>query len=310
MAKILITGGAGYIGSILTPLLLANGHQVTVLDKFIHQQHTLLNCCADRNFQVIRGDVREKGDLQRAINGQDFIIPLAAIVGFPACDADKTAAKTTNLEAIELLLSLRKKEQKILFPCTNSGYGIGSEEECTEESPLNPISLYGRTKVAAEKLVLESGNSLTFRFATVFGASPFMRTDLLVNDFVYRAYFDKAVVIFEGGARRNWVHVRDAANAFLHGINNFEKMKGYPYNCGNSAINCTKRQLCEAVQRHIPSFVWYEAKNRQDPDKRDYIVSNSRLESTGWKAKYSLDDGIEELMKVYEIINNKVIPNE
>jgi nucleoside-diphosphate-sugar epimerase len=307
--NILITGGAGFIGSTLTPLLLRKGHKVTVLDKFVYGQRTLLECCADPNFEIVRGDVREADVLRKVIEGQDFIIPLAAIVGFPACDSDKTAARTINYEAIKLLLSLREKGQKVIFPCTNSGYGIGSDEECTEDSPLNPISLYGVTKVAAEKEVLAAGESLTFRFATVFGASPFMRTDLLLNDFVYRAVFDKAVVIFEGKSRRNWVHIRDAASAILHGIGNFDKMKGLPYNCGNSSANLTKIQLCEKIKEHIPSFVYWEAPIGEDPDKRDYIVSNARLEATGWKAVHSVDDGIRELKKAYEIIRNKIQEN-
>jgi nucleoside-diphosphate-sugar epimerase len=307
--NILITGGGGFIGSTLTPMLLREGHKVTVIDKFIYGQRTLLDCCANSNFIIVRGDVREASALEDIVKGQDFIIPLAAMVGFPVCDSDKTAARTTNYEAIKLLLSLREKGQKVIFPCTNSGYGIGSSDECTEDTPLNPISLYGTTKVAAEKEVLAAGDSLSLRFATVFGASPFMRTDLLLNDFVYRAVFDKVVVIFEGKFRRNWVHVRDAAGAILHCINNFERMKGIPYNCGNSSANLTKIQLCEKIKEHIPSFVYWEAPVGKDPDKRDYIVSNAKLEATGWKAVHSVDDGIIELKKAFEIIRNKVQEN-
>lgn len=188
MSKILVTGGAGYIGSVLVPMLLQEGNEVTVLDNFLFNQSSLLDCCINPKFHIWRGDVRNENVMKKAIEGMDYIIPLAAIVGFPLCKSDETAAKTTNLEAIQLLLRLRKKEQRIIYPCTNSGYGVGENNKyCTEDSPLNPISLYGVTKTQAEKLVLESGNSLTFRFATVFGASPRMRMDLLVNDFVYRA---------------------------------------------------------------------------------------------------------------------------
>lgn len=301
--KVLIIGGAGYIGSVLAPFLLQEGYEVTVLDIFIFGQTTLLDLCINPSFKVIRGDCREEDTLLKAIEGMDYIIPLAAIVGHPLCDADRIAARTTNLGSIETLIKLRKPEQKIIFACTNSGYGIGEKDEyCTEDSPLRPISLYGRTKVEAEKIVLEAGNSLSFRFATVFGASPRMRLDLMVNNFVFRAITDKTVTVFEGHFRRNYIHVRDAVGAIIYAIKNFERMKGQPYNCGLSSANLTKTQLCETIKRHIPDFVYVEAPVGEDPDKRDYNVSNERLETTGWKPQYSLDDGIEELKKVFEII--------
>ncbi|HOO26378.1 MAG TPA: NAD(P)-dependent oxidoreductase [Clostridiales bacterium] len=310
MSKILVTGGAGYIGSLLVPELLAKGHKVTVLDNFYYRQASLLDSCSNKNFSLIRGDVRDKETLKAALENIDFIIPLAALVGFPLCDADKTAAKTTNLGAIELLLELRTPSQGIIFPCTNSGYGIGAGEEfCTEESPLNPLSLYGQTKVKAEKAVLESGNSLSFRFATLFGASPRMRTDLLVNDFVYRAVYDRSLVVFEGHFKRNFLHVRDAVSAFVFALENFDKMKGRPYNCGLSSANLSKLQLCEKIKEHIPSFVYLEAPIGTDPDKRDYVVSNARLESMGWQAEHSLDDGIEELIKAFSIVKNNKYSN-
>ena len=232
------------------------------------------------------------------------------MVGFPLCKADEVAAETTNLGAIKTILKLRKPEQRIIYPCTNSGYGIGEGDVfCTEETPMRPISLYGITKTEAERLILEAGNALTFRFATVFGASPRMRIDLLVNDFVYRAVFDRTVVIFEGNFKRNYIHIRDAVGAFVWAINHFEEMKGKPYNCGLSSANLSKIELCEKIKEHIPEFVYLEAPVGEDPDKRDYIVSNERLEATGWRPRYTLDDGIEELKKVYTIIKNKTYSN-
>ena len=310
MSKILVTGGAGYIGSVLVQMLLEKGHEVTVIDSFYYNQPTLLDQCINPKFEIVRGDVRNEELMQKLIEGKDYIIPLAAMVGFPLCKKDEVAAKTVNLEAIELILKLRKPEQKILYPCTNSGYGVGQGDKyCTEDTPMNPISLYGITKSAAEKKVLEAGNSLTFRFATVFGASPRMRIDLLVNDFVYRAVFDKTAVIFQGEFKRNYIHIRDAAGAFVFAIDHFEEMKGKPYNCGLSTANLSKIELCEKIKQHIPGFVYLEAPVGEDPDKRDYIVSNERLEATGWRPKYSLDDGIEELIKVYTIIKKNQYSN-
>lgn len=249
MSDILVTGGAGYIGSVMVPELLRQGHNVTVLDSFIYKQNSLLDCCRFENFRIIKGDCRDEEVLKKALEGKDFIFPLAAIVGFPACDKDTVAAETVNLGAIEALLKIREKGQKLIFPCTNSGYGLGQGEKyCTEESPISPISLYGKTKMAAEKAILESGNSLTFRFATLFGASPRMRTDLLVNDFVYRAVFDRSLIIFEGSFMRNYLHVRDAANAFIFAMENFDKMKGRTYNCGLSDANLSKIELCEKIK--------------------------------------------------------------
>jgi len=309
-AKVLITGGAGYIGSVLTPLLLGEGHSVTILDNFLFNQPTLMDSCINPNFAIVRGDCRDKNLISKLMKDVDYIIPLAAIVGAPACNLDTTAASTINLDAIKLILSLRSKSQRIILPNTNSGYGIGEKGSfCTEESPLSPISLYGRTKVEAERAVLDSGNCITFRLATVFGLSPRMRIDLLVNDFVYRAINDRAVVIFEGHAKRNYIHIRDVSRAFLHGISNFEKMQGNAYNVGLSDANLSKLELCAEIKKHIPGFVFLEAPIGEDPDKRDYIVSNEKIEKTGFKPKYGIQDGIKELMKGYTILRNRIYAN-
>lgn len=308
--SVLVTGGAGYIGSILTRVLLDEGYMVTVLDRFMWGQNSLLECCAHPDFSVIRGDVRDEAVLKKALKGQDFVIHLAALVGAPLCDSDPLAATSTNLDASKLLLSLRSKDQKILFPCTNSGYGIGEKGKfCTEETPLRPISVYGITKVEAERAILDAGNSISFRLATVFGASPRMRVDLLVNDFVYRAMTDRFVVVFEGNFKRNYLHIRDVARVFLHGMKNFDKMNGEAYNVGLSDANLSKLELCERIKKHLPNFVYVESQVGKDPDKRDYIISNEKVEKTGFKPKYSLDMGIDELIKCYTIIRNSKYGN-
>lgn len=310
MSKILVTGGAGYIGSVLLPMLLEQGHEVTVLDNFFYEQASLVDLCIHPGFKIVRGDVRNRALVQELLQDQEFIIPLAAMVGFPLCKQDEVAAQTINQDAIEMLLELRGAGQKVIYPCTNSGYGAGHGDMfCTEETPMNPISLYGITKSNAEKAVLSAGNSLSFRFATVFGASPRMRTDLLVNDFVYRAIYDQTAVIFQGHFKRNYIHVRDAAGAFCHAIAHFDQMKGKPYNCGLSSANLSKIELCEKIKEHLPNFVYLEAPIGEDPDQRNYIVSNERLEATGWQPKYTLDDGIEELIKVYRILKKRQYSN-
>ena len=308
--NVLITGGAGYIGSILTPALLDAGFNVTVLDNFMFQQNSLLACCANPKFLVIKGDTRDRDTLKSALKDQDIIIPLAALVGAPICQRDQLAARSTNLEAIQMLLEMRSSDQLILFPNTNSGYGIGETGKyCTEESPLNPITLYGRTKVDAESAILESGQAICFRLATVFGMSPRMRLDLLVNDFVYRAVTDRTVVIFEGHFKRNYIHVRDVARVFLHGIQNFSHMKNEVYNVGLDDANLSKLELCEKIQAHLPEFVPLEAHIGEDPDKRDYIVSNEKIMATGFSPAYSIDDGIQELIKGYTILTNSKYSN-
>ncbi|MBI4132347.1 MAG: NAD(P)-dependent oxidoreductase [Candidatus Sungbacteria bacterium] len=301
--RILVTGGAGYIGSILVPELLARGHAVAVLDSFRFRQSSLLDVCHHPKLEVVRGDARDRELMARHIAGVDLIIPLAALVGAPLCDKEPLESESTNVGAVKLLLELRNPGQKIIFPTTNSGYGIGEKGVfCTEETPLNPISRYGRQKVEAERLILDDANAITLRLATVFGVSPRMRLDLLVNDFVYRAVTDRCLVLFEADFKRNYLHIRDVARAFLHGIENFERMKNEPYNVGLSDANLSKRELCGEIKKQIPDFYFTEATVGEDPDKRDYIVSNEKIERTGFKPAYSLGDGIRELIKGYRII--------
>ena len=310
MTNILITGGAGYLGSVLVPELLASGHVVTVLDSFTYGQRTLLDMCANDRFRVIRADCRDESALSTALKGIDVVLPLAAIVGAPACDADPTAATSINLDAIRTLLRVRAQGQAVVFPCTNSGYGIGEQGAvCTEDSPLRPISLYGRTKVEAEAAVLESGNSVSLRLATVFGMSPRMRLDLLVNDFVYRAVNDGFVVVFEGHFKRNYVHVRDVARAFIFVLENFGRLRGRPYNVGLSDANLSKLELCAEIKRHVPRFTYLEAPIGNDPDQRDYIVSNERIERAGFITTQSLPWGIDELIKGYTIVRRTEFSN-
>lgn len=308
--KILITGAAGYIGSVLTEELLKSDYEVIALDNFMYGQTSLLHLAHYKNFSVVRGDARDKNLISKYISDAEFIIPLAAIVGAPASDRDPIAAKTTNLDAIKMILELRKSGQKIIYPNTNSGYGIGQKDKyCDETTPLNPISLYGRLKVEAEKEILGAGDAIAFRLATVFGISPRMRLDLLVNDFVYRAVTDRSVVLFEADFKRNYIHIHDVARAFLHAINNFDSMKNEPYNVGLSNVNLSKRELCEEIKKQIPDFVYLESKIGKDPDKRDYIVSNAKIEKTGFKLIFSLEEGIEELIRGYKIIRRNQFSN-
>jgi len=304
--KILVTGGAGYIGSILVPRLLEKGHEVTVLDNFMYNQTSLMDCCHYKKLTIVRGDVRDRKLVSTCLKKVDALFPLAAIVGAPACDKDPTAARTINLGAIKMLLKLRRKDQMIIFPCTNSGYGIGSDNIfCTEETPLRPISLYGRTKVAAEKEVLNAGNAITLRLATAFGISPRMNFDYMINDFVYRALSDRSIILFEAHFKRNFIYVGDVARAFIHCLENFDKMKNEPYNVGLSDANLSKWELCEKIKKQFSEFCFSEYKGEpwaKDPDKRNYIVSNAKIEATGFKAKTSLQEGIAELIKGYRVI--------
>jgi nucleoside-diphosphate-sugar epimerase len=310
MADVLVTGGAGYLGSVMVPALLEAGHRVTVVDNFLYRQNSLAASCADPNFTVINGDVRDESLMRGVLAKADIVIPLAAIVGAPACDRDPVAATSTNKDAITSMLRMLDPAQWLLMPITNSGYGIGEAGKvCTEESPLRPISRYGIDKVEAEKAVLERENAISFRLATVFGMAPRMRIDLLVNDFVYRAVTDRFIVLFEGHFKRNYLHVRDVARAFLHGIEHFVSMRGRPYNVGLSDANLSKIELCERIAAQLPNFVFSEASIGEDVDKRDYIVSNARIEATGFSTKHSLDAGIAELIKGYRMIRNTVYGN-
>jgi nucleoside-diphosphate-sugar epimerase len=308
--KILITGGAGYLGSVLTPTLLALGHEVTILDNFYFNQNSLLDCCQYEKFQVVRGDCRDEALVKPLVARADLIMPLAALVGVPLCNTDAMATQTTNQGAVEMLCRLAGRQQWLIMPVTNSGYGVGEKGKfCTEDSPLRPLSTYGVTKVKAEEAVLARENSISFRLATVFGMSPRMRMDLLVNDFVYRAVHDRAVVVFEGHFKRNYIHIRDVARAFLHGITHFDQMKGKPHNVGLDEANLSKLELCAVIQKHLPKFVFVEAPIGEDPDKRDYIVSNARIAAAGFKPEWSLDRGIVELVKGFTILRNTIYSN-
>lgn len=309
-AHVLVTGGAGYIGSVLCKELLDRGHRVTVLDTFLYRQNSLLDCCAFETFRVVRGDCRDERVVTDLLREADVIIPLAALVGAPLCNRDRVGAYSINFEAVQMLTKLASQQQQIIFPVTNSGYGIGQPGvPCTEDSPLRPISLYGETKVKAERVVLDRGNAITLRLATVFGSAPRMRMDLLVNDFVWRAVHDRAVVVFEGHCKRNYIHIRDVVKAFLHAMDHFEAMKNRAYNVGLDDANLSKLELCREIQRHIPQFVFFEAPIGEDPDKRDYIVSNERILSTGFTPDWPLARGIQELAKCYTIVTGREYGN-
>lgn len=308
--KVLVTGGAGYIGSILVPTLLARGDSVTVLDRFELHGHSLADCCRYETFTPVKGDARDTRLLDDLVAKHDVIIPLAALVGAPICAQDPIGAETLNRDAIISIVQRMSKNQKIVYPVTNSGYGVGEKDAfCTEESPLRPISIYGVTKVEAEKAVLDSGNGVTVRLATVFGMAPKMRIDLLVNDFTLRAVKDRAVVIFEGHFRRNFIHVRDVVKAFIHALDNYDAMTGQAYNVGLSEANLSKLQLCAKIKEQVPNFAYLEAPVGEDPDKRDYIVSNEKIEATGWRPDWPLERGIRELIKGYTMLRTQNFTN-
>ena len=303
--NILVTGGAGYLGSTMVPDLLAAGHKVTVLDNFMYGQASLNHVCHNPNFDVVKGDIRIESTIVPLLKKADIVIPLAAYVGAPLCSKDPVGAQTINHDAILMMLKHVSKSQRILMPTTNSAYGTGAENNfCTEESPLNPISKYAIDKVAIEKELMQHPNAISFRLATVFGMSPRMRLDLLVNDFTYRAVNDRFVVLFESHFKRNYIHVRDVSRAFQHGIANFDTMRGQIYNVGLSDANVSKYELCEHIQKLLPSFVFIEAAIGKDPDQRNYIVSNAKIEATGYRPAVSLDQGLAELIKGYVMINN------
>lgn len=308
--SILVTGGAGYLGSTMVPDLLAAGHKVTVLDNFLFKQSSLNHACYHPNFSVVKGDVRVQSVLAPLLKEADVVIPLAALVGAPLCSQDPVGATTVNHDAIAMMLKVLSKEQRVLMPTTNSAYGTGDQNHlCTEESPLRPISQYAIEKVEVEKKLMEHPNAISFRLATVFGMSPRMRVDLLVNDFTYRAVYDRFIVLFESHFKRNYIHVRDVSRVFRHGIDHFDAMKGQIYNVGLSDANVSKRELCEHIKEHNPQFVFLEAPVGKDPDQRDYIVSNAKIEATGFRPEFSLDRGIRELIKGFTMIKNSLYGN-
>ena len=301
MANILITGGAGYIGSVLVPELLQDGHNVTVLDNFIFGQSSLNHVCYHPNFRVYRGDVRIEADMLPLMKDADIIIPLAAYVGAPFCDRDPIGATTTNKDAIFMMMKYLDKDQVVIMPTTNSAYGTG--DNCTEESPLNPISRYAIDKVEVEKVLMNHSNATSLRLATVFGMSPRMRIDLLVNDMTYRAVYDGFVVLFESHFKRNYIHVRDVVQAFKMAIAQ-ETMRGQIYNVGLSSANVSKRELCDIIKIYVPRFEIVEAEIGKDKDQRNYVVSNEKIELEGFKPNYNLNNGIQELLKGFTMIKN------
>jgi nucleoside-diphosphate-sugar epimerase len=310
MKHILVTGGAGYLGSTMVPELLNAGYKVSVIDNFMFKQTSLNHVCHHPHFEVVKGDIRVESAMLPLMKKADVIIPLAALVGAPLCSKDPVGATTINHDAIMMMLKHVSKDQILLMPTTNSAYGTGDENNyCTEESPLRPISQYAIEKVEIEKAFMEHPNSISFRLATVFGMSPRMRVDLLVNDFTYRAVYDRFVVLFESQFKRNYIHVRDVMRVFMHALENYDKMKGQIYNVGLSDANVSKKELCEHIAKHVPEFVYLDAPVGKDPDQRNYIVSNAKIEATGFKQQYSLDTGIAELVKGYTMIRNSIYGN-
>jgi nucleoside-diphosphate-sugar epimerase len=311
MNKVLITGGAGYIGSTLAEHLLDNGYAVTVLDNLSYKQLSLLHLFKRRNFEFVKGDVRNVELLQKLVKQSDIIIPLAAIVGMPACKSNPDLAVDVNYKQILNVLEVLREEQKLILPNTNSQYG-SSDSIITEESPFKPLSLYAETKCDAENAMLAKGNGVSLRLATVFGVSPRMRQDLLVNDFVYKSVNDGYLVMFEAHFKRNYIHVLDIARTFLFIIENYSRCKGQAFNVGLSSANCSKLELAETIKKYIPDLVIKQDEFKQDFDKRNYIVSNAKLEKLGWSPIMSLDDGIKELISAYQMVithNNRNFTN-
>lgn len=309
MTRVLVTGAAGYIGSILVPMLLARGWAVDAVDLYTRGDTVLAACCPDPNFNPVRGDARDESLMSGLLAKADVVIPLAALVGAPLCKRDPLNAQTTNSDAVRMLAGKLSRNQRMVYPTTNSGYGVGEKGQfCTEETPLRPISLYGTSKMEAEEATCGAGG-VSLRLATVFGMAPRMRLDLLVNDFTWRAVTDRAVVIFEGHFMRNYIHIRDVVKGFLHALDNYETMGGQAYNLGLSSANLSKLQLCAKIREHVPEFVFLEAPIGEDPDKRDYIVSNEKLERTGWTPDWDLDRGIQELLRGYRMLRNGMYSN-
>jgi len=310
MKKILITGGAGYIGSKLATKLLNLNFKVTILDLLKFSGKSINHLYNYNNFTFIKGDVRDKRLIKKLIKSNEFIVPLAALVGAPLCEKKKKEAIDVNLESIKLLMQNVKKKNKIIYLTTNSGYGIGQKDKyCDEKSPLNPISLYGKTKVEAEKIVMNHKNSIGFRLATVFGHSYRMRTDLLVNNFVYRSVKFKKLKIFEPHFRRNYIHIGDVVDGILYSINNFNELRSQIYNLGLSSANLTKIMLAKKIKKQIPLLKINIIRNIKDPDQRDYYVSNKKIEKKGFKAKIKIEDGIKELIDIFTYSKEKITNN-
>lgn len=310
MSNILVTGGAGYIGSMLVPNLLGANHNVTVVDNFMYKQTSLASSISSKDFKLIFGDVRNEELMKKLISKADIIIPLAAIVGAPACDNDPLVAESINKDSILWLLKQVSSSQQIIMPTTNSAYGSGDQNNfCDENSPLNPLSIYARDKVIVEQALMERDNSTSFRLATVFGISPRMRLDLLVNNFTYRALTDRYVIVFEGHFKRNYIHIRDVVQAFNLAINEKNKFKGEIFNVGLSEANISKIDLCQEIKKVIKDFVFMEAELGSDPDQRNYIVSNKKIESIGFIPSTSLQEGIAELAKGLQMFNHKPFTN-
>src|SRR5258708_6177355 len=310
--RVVVTGGLGYLGSILCEHLLNAGFRVRAIDNLLYGQgqQGLFHLCAQPGFDFVKGDVRDESLMRGAIRDADVIIHLAAIVGASACDRDPSMAVSVNLESVKALNRLRSPHQLVIYPNTNSGYGATEGTSfCTEDTPLHPISLYGTTKVEAERHLLDSPNTITLRLATVFGMAPRMRLDLLVNHFVYTALNEGYIVIFEKDFKRNFVHVRDVADCMLHCMAHAPQMTCRPYNVGLDSANLSKEELARKVQEYIPNFYIHFAAIGQDPDKRNYIVSSERLKKTGFEARRSLDDGIQELIKGYQMMGRPLFKN-
>jgi nucleoside-diphosphate-sugar epimerase len=308
--QVLVTGGAGYLGSVLCGVLLEEGYSVIVVDNLMYGQHSLWGYCHYPGFDFLWGDARDEHLMSKLVKRAEVIIPLAALVGAPACERDPWLARSVGVDAIAMINKLRSTDQLLVFPTTNSGYGTKTGDVyCTEDTPLEPISLYAQEKVEVERLLLDSPNTITLRLATVFGMSPRMRLDLLVNNFVHAAATNGYVVIFEKGFKRNYVHVRDVADCFVHCIKNASSMSGRPYNVGLDDANLSKEELAFKIKDHVPDFSIHFDDIARDPDKRNYIVSSERLGQTGFRAKRSLDQGIEELLKGYRMLGRPPLRN-
>jgi len=310
MERILVTGGAGYIGSVLVPELLSKGYRVTVLDNFMYKQTSLAGISREKNLEIVFGDVRDSNLMKKHLGKSDVVVPLAAIVGAPACDRDPFQAETINKNAILWMLNELSSNQRIIMPTTNSAYGSGDKDNfCDENSPLNPLSLYARDKVIVEKELMNHANATSFRLATVFGISPRMRLDLLVNNFAFRAVTDGFIVIFEGHFKRNYIHIADVVQAFMLSIENPKNFTGQVFNVGLSSANISKLEICKKIIEIVPKFTYLESELGKDPDQRNYIVSNAKIEKVGFRPVMQLEDGLQELVKMLPMYNQKLFGN-